>query len=59
MQKYLSRKPDFSPEASVGANAASEARKEEPGLLPPATLFRTRARIFWILGLQVARREVA
>ena len=40
--KKKSRKPDFSPEASVGANAASEARKGEPGLPPPATLFRIR-----------------
>ena len=38
----ISRKLDFSPEASVGANAASEARKGEPGLLPTATLFRIR-----------------
>ena len=35
----LSRKPDFSPTASVGASAVSEARKEEPGVLPPGPLF--------------------
>ena len=35
----LSRKLYFSPTASVGANAASEARKEEPGLVPPCTFF--------------------
>ena len=32
---HISRKPGFNPTASVGANAASEARKEELSVLPP------------------------